>query len=116
MRLRNARKLDPKPGVSVNSCTEQPARFNACIGALYRRMDRRRYRIIGVGGGVFSAEDAYEKIHLGTSLVQLMTGLIYEGPGLVRRINEGLCRLLERDGLAHIAEAVGRAHDGGDPR
>jgi dihydroorotate dehydrogenase len=89
--------------------------INACIGELYHRMDRRRYRIIGVGG-VFSAEDAYEKIRLGASLVQLMTGLIYEGPGLVRRINEGLCRLLQRDGLSHVAEAVGSAHSEGSRR
>jgi len=64
--------------------------------------------IIGVGG-IFSAEDAYEKIRAGASLIQLYTGLIYEGPLLVKRINQGLVRLLERDGFNHIREAVGRA-------
>ena len=44
--------------------------------------------IIGVGG-IFSAEDAYEKICAGASLVQLYTGLIYRGPGLPRQINRG---------------------------
>lgn len=84
-------------------------RINECIRELYRRMDRNRYRIIGAGG-VFSAEDAYRKIRLGASLVQLMTGLIYEGPGLIRRISEGLCRLLERDGFTRISQAVGVDH------
>jgi len=42
--------------------------------------------IIGVGG-IFSAEDAYEKIKAGASLIQIYTGLIYEGPGLVKKIN-----------------------------
>ena len=64
--------------------------------------------IIGVGG-IFSAEDAYEKISAGASLVQLYTGLIYRGPGLPHRINVGLERLLQRDGLTHLSQAVGRA-------
>jgi dihydroorotate dehydrogenase len=85
------------------------AQMNAAIGDLYRRMDRKRYRIIGVGG-VFSAEDAYRKVRLGASLVQLMTALIYQGPGVVRRINRGLCRLLRRDGFRRVADAVGTAH------
>jgi dihydroorotate dehydrogenase (fumarate)/dihydroorotate dehydrogenase len=86
----------------------EPARvaINECVRELYRRMDRKRYRIIAAGG-VFSAEDAYEKIRLGASLVQLLTGLIYEGPLLTKRINQGLCRLLERDGLKNISAAVG---------
>jgi dihydroorotate dehydrogenase len=76
------------------------------IAELYRRMDQQRYRIIG-SGGVFDAEDAYRKIRLGASLVQLMTALIYEGAGVVRTINRGLARLLEADGFAHVGAAVG---------
>jgi dihydroorotate dehydrogenase (fumarate)/dihydroorotate dehydrogenase len=83
--------------------------INTAIAELYRRMDRRRYRIIGIGG-VFSAEDAYKKILLGASLVQWMTSLIYEGPLVIRRINQGLSKLLERDGFRHVADAVGSAH------
>ncbi|MBN2310526.1 MAG: quinone-dependent dihydroorotate dehydrogenase [Candidatus Hydrogenedentes bacterium] len=86
------------------------ATINAAIRELYARMDRARYRIIGVGG-VFSAEDAYRKIRLGASLVQLLTGLVYEGPGAVRAINRGLLALLERDGFASVAEAVGTGSD-----
>jgi len=62
--------------------------------------------IIGVGG-IFNAQDAYEKIQAGASAVQIYTGWVFEGPGAVKRINRGLLRLLERDGLKQISEAVG---------
>lgn len=51
--------------------------------------------IIGVGG-IFNAKDAYEKIRLGASLVQVYTGWIYEGPTLVPEINKGLLKLMEK--------------------
>jgi len=76
------------------------------IRELYRRMDRRRYAIVGAGG-VFTAEDAYAKIRIGCSLVQLLTALVYEGPLVVRAILTGLVALLERDGFTHVADAVG---------
>ena len=62
--------------------------------------------IIGCGG-IFSAEDAYRKIKLGASLLQLITGLIYEGPLLVAKINNDLPKLLKRDGFKTISEAIG---------
>lgn len=77
------------------------------IRYVYRRAEGR-IPLIGVGG-IFSAQDAYEKICAGATLVQLYTGLIYRGPGLPHRINVGLVRLLERDGLTHLSQAVGRA-------
>ena len=58
-------------------------------------------------GGVFCAEDAYRKIRIGASLIQLITGLIFQGPQLVCEINRGLVKFLERDGFANISEAVG---------
>jgi dihydroorotate dehydrogenase len=79
------------------------ARATECIRHLRRQS---KLPIVGVGG-VFSAADAYEKIRAGASLVEVWTGLIYEGPALVRDINRGLLRLLERDGFGSIAEAVG---------
>lgn len=80
--------------------------INTCITELYRRMNKKRYHIIGAGG-ISTAHDAYHKIQLGASLTQLLTALVYEGPNIVRRINEGLCTLLDRDGLKSISEAVG---------
>lgn len=65
--------------------------------------------IIGAGG-VFSAEDAYEKILKGASLVQLITGMIYQGPGLMSSINKGLSIKLKNDGFNSVSEAVG-AHN-----
>jgi dihydroorotate dehydrogenase len=65
-----------------------------------------RLPVIGVGG-IASAEDAYARIRAGASLVQIYTGLVYEGPGVVRGINRGLAQLLRRDGFASLAEAVG---------
>lgn len=62
--------------------------------------------IIGVGG-IFNAEDAWEKIAAGASLIQTYTGWIYEGPWMVRRILEGLLRKLDERGLNSISEAVG---------
>lgn len=66
----------------------------------------KRYVLIGTGG-VFSAEDAYRKILLGASLVQLITGMVYMGPQQIGEINRGLVQLLKRDGFRSIAEAVG---------
>ncbi|OCQ99294.1 dihydroorotate dehydrogenase (quinone) [Oscillatoriales cyanobacterium USR001] len=62
--------------------------------------------IIGVGG-IFTAEDAWEKITAGASLLQIYTGWVYEGPWTIRRILEGLLQKLEEKGLSSISEAVG---------
>ena len=65
-------------------------------------------------GGVFGAEDAYALIRTGASLVQIYTALIYRGPGVVKAIKRGLVQLLQRDGLATIADAVGTAGESGN--
>jgi dihydroorotate dehydrogenase len=62
--------------------------------------------IIGVGG-IFTPDDAWEKIKAGASLLQVYTGWIYEGPWMVRHILEGLVAKLEAQGLSHVCEAVG---------
>lgn len=81
------------------------------LRALSRRLGQRTL-LVSVGG-IDTAEEAYARIRDGASLLQVYSGLIYEGPGLVRRINEGLLDLVERDGLGSIGEAVGadRARD-----
>jgi dihydroorotate dehydrogenase len=58
-------------------------------------------------GGIASGGDAYARIKAGASLVQLYSALVYEGPGLARRINRDLVKLLDRDGYKTIGEAVG---------
>lgn len=62
--------------------------------------------LVGVGG-IGSAEDAWERIRAGASLVQLYSAMVYEGPALGRTIARGLARKLQQHGLASIAEAVG---------
>jgi dihydroorotate dehydrogenase len=68
-----------------------------------------RIPIIGVGG-IRTPDSAWEMIRAGASLVQIYSGFVYEGPGVVRRINEGILQRMRRAGMASIAEAVGAAH------
>lgn len=65
-----------------------------------------KFVIVGVGG-VFSADDAYKFIRSGASLVQLITGMIYEGPQLIGEINRGILKNLKHDGFKNVGEAVG---------
>ncbi|GAB7014367.1 quinone-dependent dihydroorotate dehydrogenase [Halolamina salina] len=78
-------------------------RSTGLVGFVAERTD---VPVVGVGG-VSDAEGAYRKIRAGADVVQLYTGLVYEGPSLAREINEGLLDLLERDGFDHVSEAVG---------
>lgn len=78
---------------------------NEHIKYVYKKT-QGRYIIIGLGG-VFNAEDAYKKIRLGASLVQLITGMIYQGPQLISDINYGLVKLLKKDGFTNISQAIG---------
>ena len=81
------------------------------------RMLARVYRItegklplIGVGG-IDSGETALAKIEAGASLVQLYTGLIFEGPGLIERIKQDLVRTMARENINALAPLVGRRAD-----
>jgi len=79
----------------------------------FRRATGGKVPLIGVGG-VASGADAYAKIRAGASLVQLYTGLVYGGPGLVQEIKRDLADLLAADGYRRVADAVGRAVDPAD--
>jgi dihydroorotate dehydrogenase len=72
----------------------------------FHRLTGGKLPLVGVGG-VASGADAYAKIRAGATLVQLYTGLVYGGPGLVGRIKRDLAALLERDGFKSVADAVG---------
>jgi len=78
------------------------------IHYIYQKTDGQ-LPIIGVGG-IFTADDAWEKIIAGASLVQLYTGWIYQGPWMLRDLLEGLHHKLTEHGLSHLQEAVGLAH------
>jgi len=73
------------------------------------RFTHGRVLLIGAGG-VSSGAEAYARIRAGATLVQLYTALVYEGPGLVKRINAELADLLKRDGFDTVAQAVGADH------
>ncbi|MGH7781720.1 MAG: quinone-dependent dihydroorotate dehydrogenase [Candidatus Binataceae bacterium] len=75
------------------------------IREIYRHSGER-LKIVGVGG-VSSADDAWEHIRAGASLVELYTSLIYQGPGVAAEIKTGLMALLRREGFRSISEAVG---------
>jgi dihydroorotate dehydrogenase len=65
--------------------------------------------LIGVGG-VATPEQAYEKIRAGASLVQLYSAMVYEGPGIVKTLTQGLAKLVRRDGYSSVAQAIGADH------
>lgn len=72
----------------------------------FRSASGGKIALIGVGG-IATAEDAYTRIKAGASLVQLYSSIVYEGPFVGRNIADGLVKLLERDGLKSISEAIG---------
>lgn len=80
-------------------------RAEAVLRRLYRRVGRE-IPLIGVGG-IEDAEDAYHRVRAGATLLQLYTGLVYEGPSIVRRIVAGLGDRLAEDGYDGIGHAVG---------
>ncbi|HUJ10465.1 MAG TPA: quinone-dependent dihydroorotate dehydrogenase [Verrucomicrobiae bacterium] len=95
----------PTPAQGGLSGVPLRVRATQCVRHIWRHTGGQ-LPIIGVGG-IFTAKDAYEKIRAGASLVEVWTGMIYEGPGIVHNINCGLLRLVARDGFHNIAEAVG---------
>lgn len=100
--LKNETFRGESGGLSGKPLAERSTRW---IKEIYEEVGDR-LPIIGVGG-IFTGDDAYEKIRAGASLIQVYTGMIYEGPGIVKKINKRLIELLERDGFANIREAVG---------
>lgn len=101
--------LEPKETVPLQgglSGTPTRKRSTDMIRHVYERT-RGKLVIIGVGG-ISSAADAYEKIKSGATLLEMITGMIFEGPQVVGEINQGLVALLKRDGYKHISEAIGK--------
>lgn len=82
------------------------ARSTTVLRACFRAARGTGLALVGVGG-VASGAEAYAKIRAGAALVQLYTGFAYAGPALVPRLKRELAALLARDGIAHVADAVG---------
>jgi len=102
------------PGEKVRNCGEgglsgMPLRKRSTevISRVFKASGGR-LTVVGVGG-IFTPEDAFEKVLAGASLLQAYTGFVYKGPMFAKHINEGLGRLLREEGYSHIDEAVGTA-------
>jgi len=78
---------------------------NELLSEVYKKYGNR-FLLVGCGG-VFTGSDAYEKIKRGATLVQMITGMIYQGPGQIGIINKELAYLLKKDGYKNISEAIG---------
>ncbi len=99
------------------SLTKHAKDFGGISGALLTEKSYQLFRAIGKElygqtllisvGGIDSAEEAYRRIKAGASLVQVYSMLIYKGPKLIKEINEGIIKLLQKDGYKHISEAIG---------
>ena len=109
--IKDAISVDQKGGISGKPTWDLS---NDLISKTYKHYGDRLV-VIGVGG-IFSAEDAYEKIKRGASLVQLITGMIYEGPQLIGAINKDLVRLLKQEGYSNISDAVGAYYKDNKPQ
>jgi dihydroorotate dehydrogenase len=94
--------IPPNGGISGKAVQDLSDKL---LKHIYKK-EGARFVLVG-SGGVSSAEDAYRKIRLGASLVQLITGMIYEGPQLISEINLGLVQLLKRNGFQNINQAIG---------
>jgi len=99
------------------SVTEHAKDFGGISGALVREKSYNLFKAIGKElygkttlisvGGIETAEDAYRRIKAGASLIQVFSMLIYNGPKMIKEINEGLIELLKADGYHNISEAIG---------
>jgi dihydroorotate dehydrogenase len=104
-----------RPALKSRFAGEQGGLSGAPLKALalkalrdFRAASGAEIQLIGVGG-IASADDAWERIAAGASLVQLYTAMVYRGPGIARRIANGLAARLKREGIANISDLVGTA-------
>ncbi len=99
--LSNINKLE-KGGLSGKPLEK---RSNELINKFYKIL-KNKIKIIGVGG-VDSGHSAYQKIINGASLVQIYTGMIYQGPSIATKISQELINILEKEGIKNISNVVG---------
>ena len=99
------------------SVTKNAKDFGGISGALVREKSYKLFKAIGEKlygkailisvGGIETPEDAYRRIKAGATLIQVYSMLIYNGPKMIKEINEGLIKLLKADGYSNISEAIG---------
>ena len=100
--LSNSKNLQNFGGLSGKVITKKSRQmFKAVADELYGKA------ILIASGGIDTAQEAYERIKMGASLVQIYTAFIYKGPNIAKQINSGICELLQKDGFMNISEAIG---------
>ncbi|WP_457560126.1 dihydroorotate dehydrogenase (quinone) [Caminibacter sp.] len=121
--LANLSVLNGADGIIVTNTTVNYELINSPVkrgGISGKPLAKRSYEVLKIVanevfgkvpiisvGGIDSAEEAYKRIKAGASLLQIYTAIIYKGPSVVKDINEGLIKLLKKDGYSHIKEAIG---------
>ncbi len=100
--IESEKKLNARGGLSGQAVANLS---NELLSSVYKKT-QGKYLLIGCGG-IFSAEDAYEKIKRGANLLQLISGMIFNGPQFINELNRGLVKLLKKDGYENISQAVG---------
>ena len=97
----------------VPGCQDFGGLSGACLtsksASLFKELAKELFgkTILISAGGISNGAQAYQRIKAGASLVQAYSGLIYEGPSMVQRINKELLELIKKDGYSHIEEAIG---------
>jgi len=99
------------------SLTPNAKNFGGISGALLKEKSFKLFQAIAKElygktilisvGGIEDADDAYRRIKAGASLIQVFSMLIYNGPKMIKDINEGLTELIKADGYNNISEAIG---------
>ena len=104
---RNREKLSDTNKNEVGGLSGQPIKniSTKLIKKFYKETNKK-IKIIGVGG-IDSGNSAFEKIAAGADLVQLYTGMVYKGPGIVKEIKKELISILKNKKIKNISEAVG---------
>lgn len=97
---------------------QNPKQSGGISGAALKQKSKEILRILSESffgkialisvGGIDSPQEAYERIKLGASLVQVYSGLVFQGPSLCKNINEGLLQCIQADGFTHLHEALGQ--------
>jgi dihydroorotate dehydrogenase len=97
----------PKERDEIGGLSGKPL-FDMSTNQLKKMYQYTEGKLILIGvGGVFNGRDVYQKMRSGATLVQLYSGLIFEGPKIIPNIKKELIELMERDGFKNITEIIG---------
>ncbi len=97
----------------IPNCEDFGGLSGACLTdksyLIFKEIAKELYgkTILISAGGIATGEQAYARIKAGASLVQSYTGLIFEGPSMVKKINEEILELMAKDGYENISDAIG---------